>query len=151
MSIQQEIKNETVLAMKAKDRLKADVLKGLLAGFTNELVAQKKKPNEELPDPDALSVIKKGVKQRKDSIEQFAKGGRTDLVEKEKAELKILEGYLPAQMSEEEIEKIVDSKITELGITDMSDIGKLIGTIMKETAGNADGNVVKAIIEKKLK
>jgi len=151
MTIAENIKQMTIESMKARNPFKTDVLRGLSAGFVTELLSQKKLPSDTVTDEVALAVIKKQVKQRRDSIGQFEKGGRADLVDKEKMELEILENFLPEQMSEEEIEKIVVSKIAELNVTDMSGIGKLIGAVMKETGGNADGNVIKAIIEKKLK
>ena len=84
-----------VEAMKAKDILRLNVIRGLLASFTNEAIAKRRKPDEELSDDEVLIVISRAVKQRKDSIEQFEKGGRKDLVEVEKSELVILETYLP--------------------------------------------------------
>lgn len=150
MTIQQQIKENVKQAMRDKDELKLNTLRGLLAGFTNELVAQKRKPNEELEDKDAQNVLKRQIKQRKESIEQFKKGNRNDLAEKEEAELKILEKYLPEQMSKEDIEKIVDLKIKELGITDKSGVGKLMGAVIKEAKGNADSAIVKKIIDSKL-
>jgi len=151
MTIAENIKQMTIESMTARNPFKTDVFRGLSAGFITELLSQKKVPSYTVTDEVALAVIKKQVKQRRDSIGQFEKGGRADLVDKEKMELEILENFLPEQMSEEEIEKIVVSKIAELNVTDMSGIGKLIGAVMKETGGNADGNVIKAIIEKKLK
>ncbi|MFH1402597.1 MAG: GatB/YqeY domain-containing protein [Patescibacteria group bacterium] len=145
-----EIRNELKEAMKNKNAVKMTVLRGLLAGFTNELIAQKKKPQDEIADSDALNVIKKAVKQRKDSIEQFEKGGRSDLVENEKKELEILEKYLPALMSREEIKKIARAKQAELGITDKSKMGILIGAVLKEikaAGANADGQMVREIVQ----
>jgi len=130
-------------AMKARDSVRLDVLRGLLAGFTNEAVAKKRKPDEELSDEETLSVIGKAVKQRKDSIEQFEKGGRTDLAEVEKSELAILETYLPAQMSRDEIITYVKSKL----IPQTSGKNQLLGMIMKELKGKADGTLVKEIID----
>jgi len=150
MTIAENIKKLTIDAMKAKDQLKTNTLRGLTAGFVTELMAQKKLPNDAVTDDVAISVIKKQVKQRKDSIDQFLRGGRPELAEKETHELLILEGFLPVQMNEEDIEKIVVAKISELGVTDKSGMGKLMGAVMKETGGNADGTVVKKIIESKL-
>src|SRR5690349_3481146 len=117
MSLQTDIKNKIKEAMIAKDATRLLVLKGLSAAFVNELVAKKRKPDEELGDDDAMSVINRAVKQRKDSIEQFEKGGRQDLADNEKAELKILETFLPAQMSREEVLDFVKKKQTALGAT----------------------------------
>ncbi len=137
--------------MKERNTLKMTVLRSLLSNFTNELISQKKKPQEEISDSDALNVVKKAVKQRKDSINQFEKGGRQDLVDVEKSELEILEKYLPETMSVEEIEKIAKTKKIELNIEDKSKIGILIGAVLKEikTIGSsADGNEVKIVVEK---
>jgi uncharacterized protein YqeY len=95
-----------------------------------------------------LAVIKRLAKQRKDSIEQFQKGNREDLVEGEEKELVVLESYLPQLMSKEEIEPIAIAKKEELGITDKGKKGQLIGAVMKEVAGKADGGDVKAVVEK---
>jgi len=136
--------------MKAKDALKLNVLRGLMSSFTNEALAKKQKPDEDLSDEDALAVISKAVKQRKDSIEQFEKGGRADLAESEKAELAILETYLPTQMTREEIENYVKTKITEAGTVDKSKAGQFMGLIMKDLKGKADGMVVKEVIDSQL-
>lgn len=94
MSLHQDIKGQLVLAMKARDPVRLNVIRGLLASFTNETISKKRKPDEKLSDEEALAVIKKAAKQRKDSIAQFEKGGRMDLAAAEKAELAILETYL---------------------------------------------------------
>ena len=148
--IQQQIKEELKNAMKDKDQTRVLVLRSLIAGFTNELVAQMKKPQDELPDTDALNVIKRAVKQRKDSIEQYGKGGREDLVANEKAELEILEKYLPEMMSEEKILEIAQTKKTEMGIDDKSKMGVLMGAVIgqiKSAGEEADGALVKKVVE----
>lgn len=134
-------------AMKARDSIRLDTLRGALTAFTNELVAKGKKPTEEIDDQDAIAVLKRLAKQRKEAAESFEKGGRTELAEKEKSELTILEEYLPRRASREEIEKVAIAKKEELGVTDASGVGKLTGAVMKEMAGNADGTVVKEVIE----
>ena len=141
------MKSQATRAMKDRDTIRLSVLRGLLAAFTNEAVSQKRKPDEELSDEDALAVITRGVKQRKDSIEQFKKGSRNDLAEIERAELAILETYLPIQMSRDEITVYVKSKQTELGIIDLAKKNQFMGAIMKELKGRADGTVVKEIID----
>lgn len=151
MSIQTQIKEQVKDAMKSHDAVKLSVVRGLVAQFTNELVSLKRKPDGELTDDEAMAVIRRAVKQRKDSIEQFTKGGRQDLAENENAELTVLETYLPAQMPSEDIKKIIQSKMAELGISDKSGMGKLMGAVMKETKGNVDGDVVKNLIEELLK
>ncbi len=134
-------------AMKAKDALSLNVLRGLLSSFTNEAVSKKRKPDEELSDEEALTVISRAVKQRKDSISQFEKGNRADLAEIEKLELKILEKYLPAQLSKEEISAYVKSRQAELNMTDFSKKNIFMGTIMKELKGKTDGALVKEVID----
>ena len=146
MTIVEKIRAELKEAMIAKDTVKMMTYRGLLSGFTNELVAVGKKPQDAISDEEALAVIKRAVKQRKDAIEQFTNGGRTDLADSEKAELAILEVYLPAQMSREEILKIVEAKKAELGVTDKTGAGMLMSTCMKELKGKADGGDVKAVI-----
>lgn len=143
MSLHTDIKIQMTDAMKARDVVRTNVLRGLMASFTNEAVAKKRKPDEELSDEEVLVVIGRAVKQRKDSIEQFEKGGRTDLAEVEKSELAILETYLPAQMSRDEIITYVKSKL----IPQTSGKNQLLGMIMKELKGKADGTLVKEIID----
>jgi len=133
--------------MKAKDAIRLNVLRGLLSSFTNEAISNKRKPDEELSDVDALSVISRAVKQRKDSIEQFEKGNRVDLAEVEKLELEILQNYLPAQMSKDEILAYIRSRQMELNMTDLAKKNLFLGTIMKELKGKTDGSVVREIID----
>lgn len=147
MSLHQDIRGEMLEAMKAKDALRLNVLRGLLSSFTNDAVSRKKKPDEELSDEEALTVIARGVKQRKDSIAQFEKGNRGDLAEVEKNELKILEKYLPAQMSKEEILAFVRSRQAELNMTDLNKKNQFMGMIMKELKGKTEGSTVKEIID----
>ncbi|OHA57528.1 MAG: hypothetical protein A2114_00180 [Candidatus Vogelbacteria bacterium GWA1_51_14] len=149
MSLQQDIKEQIKEAMKGRDEIRLAVVRGLAAAMTNELVAKGKKPTDELTDDEALAVVKRASKQRQDSISQFNAGGREDLASKEEAELKIIEEYLPAQMSREEIEKIAKAKIAELG-ADKSKMGVLIGTVVKETNGAADGALVKEVVQELL-
>jgi len=150
MSLHTQIKDQIKDAMKARDEVRLQTLRGLLAGFTNELVALKRKPDGELADEEALVVIRRGVKQRKDSIEQFTKGGRADLAQSESAELAILETYLPKMMSREDVMKIAVAKKSELGVTDKSGAGKFMGTLMKELKSAADGDTVKSVVDELL-
>ena len=147
MSLHQGIKSQLVGAMKAKDTLRLNVIRGLLASFTNEAIAKRRKPDEELSDDEVLIVISRAVKQRKDSIEQFEKGNRRDLAEVEKSELEILQTYLPTQMSRDEILAYVRSRQAELNMTDLSKKNLFLGTIMKELKGKTDGSVVREIID----
>ncbi len=144
--ITQQIRSEIPAAMKARDSVKLDTLRGAVTAFTNELVAKGRKPTEELTDAEAVAVLKRLSKQRKDAIEQFEKGGRPELAEKESQELKIIEAYVPQGASREDIERVAKAKKDELGVTDVSGIGKLTGAVMKEFGGTADGNDVKEAV-----
>ena len=147
MTLHQTIKDQVKEAMLAKDSVRLNTLRGLLSAFTNELVAKKRKPQEELTDEESIDVIRKSVKQRKDSIDQFKKGKREDLVLSEQAELSILETYLPQLMSKDDIRTVAVKKKDEMGITDKAKAGMLMGTVMKELKGQADGQDVKEVVE----
>lgn len=136
--------------MKAHNAAKLRTVRSMLTAFTNELVATGKKPQDELDDAGILTVIKRLSKQRKDSIEQYEAAKRFDLSEPEKEELVILESYLPQMMSRDAIRPIVEAKIAELGAVDKSKTGMLIGSLMKEFQGKADGADVKAVVEELL-
>lgn len=144
--IHEEIKEKIKDAMRAKDAVRLSVLRGLSTAFVNELVATRRMPDDRLTDDEAIAVIQRTAKQRKDSIEQFEKGGRADLVENEKSELAVIEEFLPAMMSEEEIKKVVEAKKTEMN-ADKSQMGMFIGTLMKDLKGKADGALVKKVVE----
>ena len=136
--------------MKNKEEIKLNVLRAILTALTNELVANKRKPSEILEDDKALRVIQRMTRQRKDSIEQFKKGGRADLVQKEKEELVFIEPFLPKMLSRKEIEKVALTKKAELKIEDKSKTGILMGAVMKELQGKVEGKDVKEIVEKLL-
>lgn len=145
--LHEQIKNGIKEAMMAKDKVRLEVMRGLSTAFMNELVAKGKTPQDMLSDEEALAVITRTAKQRKDSIEQFKAGGREDLVEEEQAQLSILESYLPKLMDKEEVLKIVKEKQNELGITDATKKGMLMAEIMKVLKGKADGSVVKEVVD----
>lgn len=148
--LQHQIKEEIKNAMRAKDELRKEVLRGIATAFVNELVTQRRTPQETLEDDAALAVLKRLLKQRKDSFEQFTNGGRPDLAEKEAKEMKIIEEFLPTMMSRDKIRTIAIAKKAELGVTDKSGMGKFIGAVLKECKGAADGNDVKAVAEELL-
>jgi uncharacterized protein YqeY len=145
--IHEDIKKGIAEALKAKDEVKLRTYRSLSAAMTNEVVAKKRKPNEFLTDEEALAVLKRAVNQRKDSIEQFEKAGRAELVETEQEELAVIEVLLPAQMTREDIETVARAKMAELGVTDKSGAGKFIGALMQELKGRADGADVKAVVD----
>jgi uncharacterized protein YqeY len=150
MTTQANVKEEIKNAMRAKDQQRLLVLRGMSTAFTNELVSQRKTPQDELDDASALNVIKRLARQRKDSIEQFTRGGRTDLAMTEQAELIILETFLPKMLTREDIRPVAVAKIAELGVVDKSGIGKLTGAVMKALGANVDGADVKAVLEELL-
>ena len=141
------LKSDLKTAMREKNSVAKNTLKAILSEFTNELVVNGKMPSDELDEESQIKVIKKLQKQRKDSIQQFIDGGRQDLADNEKAELEVIEKYLPESMSKEEILKIAILKKEELGIEDKSKFGMLMGSVVKATNGNADGNDVKEVVE----
>ncbi len=146
MTLHQTIKGHIKESMIAKDETRTMVLRGVQAEIQKELIAKKSAATEGT-DEEVLAVIKRLVKQRKDSIDQFTKGGRPELAESEKKELKVLEAYLPATMSKDEIKKVATAKKAEMGVTDKSGAGKLIGAISKELKGKAEGSDIKEVVD----
>lgn len=145
--LHETIKGQLKDALRAKDEVRLRTVRGMLTAFTNELVATNRKPQEMLTDEEVINVIRRLAKQRKESIAQFVAGNREDLAEGERAELVVLEAYLPQLMSEEEVRKIVEAKKVELGIDDKAKLGQFVGMLMKDLKGKADGGLVKKIAE----
>lgn len=150
MSLHKQIKDGIKDAMIAKDTLRLTVLRNISSTFMNEMIS-KKITTEELTDEDAIAIIRRLLKQRKDSVEQFTKGNRMDLVANEEAEVKILEVFLPQMMSKEEVTKIVKEKIAGAGEIDKTKMGVFMGSVMKDLKGKADGMLVKEVIEELIK
>lgn len=146
MDLKEKIRNDLKEAMRNSDVLTRGVLRLLISDVKNEEINLKK----ELADDAVLKIIKKNIKNRKESIEQYKTGKRLDLAEQEEKELEILEKYMPEQMGEEEVKKIVVGVIKKLGITDVSEFGKVIGLAMKEIGVNIDGNMVSRIVKEEL-
>ena len=146
MKLEEKIKEDLKEAIRQGDSATRDVLRFLTSDIKNEAI----KVRRELEDKDVLGVLKKNIKSRKDSIEQFVKGGREDLAEKEKAELSILEKYQPEQMSEEQIESIVKDVVGRMDEKDAKNFGLVMKEVMKETDGRADGSLVSAVVKKTL-
>ncbi len=138
-------------AMKAKDEVRLRTVRGIMTACTNELVATNRTPQDELKDEEVIGVIKRLAKQRKESITQYEAANRPELAIPENEELVVLEAYLPQMLSREEIKPIVEAKIASQGEVDKSKLGMLIGSLMKELAGKADGADVKAVVEELLK
>ena len=161
--IKDKIKEDLKKAMQEKDALRLSVLRMVSSYVFNrekDNRAKLSKAGEEeskldemskLTNEEAIEVVSSEVKKRKDSIEQYEKGGRSDLAENEKKELEILMEYMPKQMGEDEIRKIVKEKIEELGISGSQETGKLMGAIMPQFKGKTDGNAVSKIVQEELK
>jgi len=147
MAIHESIKGGIMDAMRAKDQVKLRTYRSLATAMTNEVVAKKRKPDEFLADDEALTVLKRAANQRKDSIQQYEAGGRPELAEPEKEELAVIEALLPAQMSREQVEEAVKAKMAELGVSDKSGAGKLTGAVMGQLKGQADGSLVKEVVD----
>jgi hypothetical protein len=146
MKMQEKMSAELKQAMIAKDETRMLVLRGILTELKNERVKKMK----DLTEGDELAVLQHTAKMRKDSIEQFTAGGRMDLADNEAAELKIIESYLPAQMSEGDIEEIVRNAIKDTGAAGQRDMGKVMKHVMEQCRGRADGNKVKEIVTRLL-
>ena len=147
MSLHEQIKGQLKEALKAKEQVRLRTVRSMLTAFTNELVATSRTPQDMLRDDEVLAVIKRLAKQRKDSIEQYEAANRPELAVPEKEELVVLESYLPQMMSQEEIRPVSEAKKAELGIEDKNKLGVLVGAVMKELAGKADGSDVKSVAE----
>lgn len=145
--MQEKIKAELKPAMMAKDSVRVGTIRMILAAFTNELVTQGRPPTDPLSDEDAVKVVKRLAKQRKDSIDQFVGAGRPELAEDEKAELAVIETFLPEAMPESEIEARVAAKLAETTF-DPAKKGQFIGMMCKELGDTADGAMVKAVIDR---
>ena len=147
MALHEDIRTALKDAMKARDAVKLRTVRSILTAFTNELVATGKTPQDMIDDDAGMAVIKRLAKQRKDSIEQYDAAGRDDLSEPEKEELAVLETYLPTLMTQEQIKPVAEAKKAELGVEDKAKMGILVGAIMKELNGKADGADVKKVVE----
>lgn len=146
MTLQSDIRADMMAAMKEKNTEKTTLLKSLISGFTNELVSLGRTPQDTLTDEEAMAVIKRAEKQRKDSIKQFEDGGRPELAAGEKTELEFLTEYLPEMMRVDQITEIAKRLKEKMGVDDKAKMGILIGAVVKETAGQADGGDIKDVV-----
>ncbi len=148
MDINKKINEEMVAAAKSQDKLRLSSIRMIKAALHNKEISLLRPLN----DSEVLQLLSSMVKQRKDSIEQFAKGGRTDLVQKEEAELKVIQEFMPAQMSDEDVDALIKKTIEEAGAVSIKDMGKVMKILMPKLAGVADGKVagekVKAFLSK---
>ncbi len=146
MSLKERITEDMKAAMRAKEAARLLTIRGLLAAMKQKEVDER----IELDDAAVIGIVDKLIKQRKDSITQFGAGGRTDLVDKETAELQVLEAYLPQRMSAEEIAAAVAAIVAELGATGPGDMGKVMGAVKAKLAGKADMGQVSAAVKQAL-
>lgn len=142
----QKIKDDLKTAQLDRDEVKVSTLRLLLSEINNARIAK----GADLEDSDIISVVQREVKKRKESVEAFRNGGREEQAQKEEAEMKILQDYLPAQMQLGELTKIVEDSITEVGATQPSDMGKVIGLVMGKVGQSADGSTVSQIVKERL-
>ena len=146
MSLKEKLQEDLKTSMKNKDTVKKSVVTLIRAAIKQHEVDNR----VELADDAIIDIISKQLKQRKDSLAEFVKANRDDLVEETKSEIQVLEGYLPQQLSEEELEKIVIETIAEVGATSMKDMGKIMTAIKPKTAGRADGRKINELVKKNL-
>jgi uncharacterized protein YqeY len=146
--ISDNIKKQIKEAMKAKDVVRLSTLKMLSAALTN---AEIEKKREKLTKEEEIKVVQSEAKKRKDAIELYVKGAAVDKAEKEKKELEVLQEFLPKQMSDDELTKIVDKAIKEMNAQSTADLGKVMGAVMGKTKGIADGKRVSEMVRERLK
>lgn len=146
MSIKERLKTDLITAMKAKEQPKVDCIRFVNAAIKKVEVDTRK----DLDDTAVSGILQNLAKQRRDSIDQFRKGGREDLATKEEAELALLQNYLPKQMSAEDLGKLVEGVIAETGAKGMKDMGNVMKAVMAKAAGAAEGGAVSAMVKQKL-
>ncbi|PTM16698.1 MAG: glutamyl-tRNA amidotransferase [Bacteroidetes bacterium] len=150
MATKDTILNDLKEAMKARDAARLQVLRSLKAKILEKEISLRSGGKAEISEEQVVEVLVKAAKQRRESIDQFEKGGREDLAQTERAELEIIESYLPAQMGEEEIRATVRQGIEETGAAGMQDMGRLMGLMMGRLKGKADGSAVNRIVKEEL-
>lgn len=145
----EKIQNDLKDAMRTKDEQKLSVIR-MLKSAIQYYEINKGGSGYKATDEDIIEVIEKEVKKRRESIEMYKQGGRPELAEKEQSELEVLQQYLPEQLSEEEIKKLVDEAVEQTGATEMKDMGKVMGVLMPKLKGKADSSLVSQIVKSKL-
>ena len=150
MSLRERIDAEIKTAMKSKDKVRLETVRGIKKFILEKEVSLRPSGQETLTEAQELEILMQIAKQRRDSIEQYRKGGREDLVAQEETELVILEEYLPPQISDEEVSKVVDEVIASVGATSAKEMGKVMGKAMQQLKGKADGNKIQDMVKAKL-
>jgi len=146
VSLRDQLESGLKEAMKSGDRVAVSAIRLSLAEIKNAVI-DKRRP---LEDNEVVNILRSGVKKRQESIEMFTKGGRQDLVEKESAEIKVLEAFLPVSLSAPELEALVAAAIAETGAASMKDIGKVMKAVLPRVAGRADGSEINKLIRSRL-
>jgi uncharacterized protein YqeY len=147
MSLLERLNNDMKQAMKNKEKDKLSVIRMMKASVQNEAI---KLGKQELSEEEELTILSREMKQRKDSLQEFEKAGRDDLVEKLRAELTIVEMYMPKQLSEEELAEIIKATISEVGATSKAEMGKVMSAVMPKVKGKADGSLVNKLVQQHL-
>lgn len=146
MSLLNKIDQDLTQAMRDQQADKVGVLRMVKAAITNEQI----KLGHDLSEGEVTTVVKREAKQRRDSIEQYQQGGRDDLAEKESTELEIIKGYLPEQLSEADLKALVDQVVTDTGASSLAEMGVVIGAVIKQVGGRADGSGVARLVKERL-
>ncbi|RKY77563.1 GatB/YqeY domain-containing protein [candidate division KSB1 bacterium] len=146
MSILNKLQQDLKDSLKSGDKVRTDAIRMLISRLKNERISK----GEDLTEDQEFSVLSKEAKKRKESIAMYRQGGREDLAAKEEQEFEIISSYLPAELSDEEIENIVNSVINETGAESLKDMGKVMGKVMPQVRGRADGKRIQEIVKKKL-
>lgn len=147
MGLREQLREDLKAAMRAQDATRRGTIRMLEAAIKN---AEIEKRGKELGDPDILAILQRQLKQRRDSIEQFERGGRQDLADIERAEIEVIQAYLPEQLSEDDIEAVAKRIIDQTGAAGPGDRGKVMGPLMQELRGKADGSAVNSVVSRLL-
>lgn len=144
--MEEKIKEDLKQAMLAKNEIATSALRMLISEITNTKIQK----GDAFSEQDILTVVQKELKKRKEAAEGFRKGSREELAQKEEAEAEVLEKYLPEQLSDEELTKLVEDSINKLGAKEIKDMGRVIGDVMSQAQGKADGSKISALVKEKL-
>ena len=150
MSLKDRIGEDIKSAMKSKDKVRLETFLSIKKALLEKEVSLRPTGQTELTEAQEMEVLVQQAKQRRDSIEQYRQVGRSDLVDQEAQELAILETYLPTQLSDEELSKVIDEIITEVGATSPKDLGKVMGSAMQRVKGQADGKKIQELVKARL-
>ena len=150
MSLKEQIAEDIKSAMKAKDKIRLETVRGIKKAILEKEIALRPKGQDSLTAEQEIELLAQQAKQRRDSIDQYQKAGREDLAEKEQQELAIIETYLPKQLDDAELEQILAKIIADAGASSLKDLGKVMGTAMKQLKGKADGKKIQEMVKSKL-